>query len=217
MQEILGRAQGIWDDCARTPFVQEVKKGTLPVEKFREYMIQDSIYLKHYARIFGKAIYHSTTLKEIRMYYAALNFVTDTESVVRLEYLKKFDITDDDIELIEPLSENKNYIEFMVEATENGDICEILMAILPCMLSYCYIFRKTAEDPSAKESQYWDFINDYATDHFNEICNQWYNYADEKCDMLPLEKKNSLYSIFEKGSLLELDFWNMAYRGNEHE
>ena len=103
MQETLNHSQGIWDKCVETPFVQELKNGTLPMEKFKEYMIQDSIYLKHYARIYGKAMYHATTLKEIQLFYAALSFVTDTESVVRLNYLKQFDMTDDDIEFIKPL------------------------------------------------------------------------------------------------------------------
>ena len=40
-----------------------------------------------------------------------LNFVNDTESEVRLDYLKQFYITDDDIELIAPLPENQNYID----------------------------------------------------------------------------------------------------------
>ncbi|MCI2039084.1 MULTISPECIES: hypothetical protein [Clostridium] len=61
-------------------------------------MIQDSIYLKHYARIYGKAMYHSTVLKDIQLYYSVLRFITDTESAVRLSYLKQFGMTDDDIE-----------------------------------------------------------------------------------------------------------------------
>lgn len=162
-------------------------------------------------------MYHSSTLKEIQLYYSALSFVADTESVVRLNYLKKFDMINDDIELIAPSPENKDYIDFMVEAAESGDICEMLMAILPCMMSYCYIFSKIAAEPNAQNSQYWDFISNYATDQFNDVCHQWHSYADKKCDKLPPEKREKLNSTFRKASLLELDFWKMAYRGNRHE
>ncbi|HCC34517.1 MAG TPA: transcriptional regulator, partial [Ruminococcaceae bacterium] len=177
----------------------------------------DSIYLKHYARIYGMAIYRSKTLKEIQMYYSALSFVTDTESVVRLNYLKQFGITDDDIELMPVFHENQNYIDFMVGVSENGELPEILMAIMPCMLSYCYIFKKIAAKPTARSSRYWDFISDYADEHFDEICLNWQAYADSLCDSLPAEKKDKLCAIFEKGSLLELDFWKMAYRGTANE
>lgn len=55
MKDILTHNIPIWEECAATPFVQEVQTGKLPLEKFKRYMIQDSIYLKNYARIYGKA------------------------------------------------------------------------------------------------------------------------------------------------------------------
>lgn len=161
MKDILTHNIPIWEECAATPFVQEVQTGKLPLEKFKRYMIQDSIYLKNYARIYGKAIFHAATLREIQLYYSMLNFVNDTESEVRLDYLKQFCITDDDIELIAPLPENQNYIDFMFEIASHGKNEEILMAVLPCMLSYSYIFRKLAAVPTSRQSRYWDFIKDY--------------------------------------------------------
>ena len=155
MKDILTHNIPIWEECAATPFVQEVQTGKLPLEKFKRYMIQDSIYLKNYARIYGKAIFHADTLREIQLYYSMLNFVNDTESEVRLDYLKQFCITDDDIELIAPLPENQNYIDFMFEIASHGKNEEILMAVLPCMLSYSYIFRKLAAVPTSRESRYW--------------------------------------------------------------
>lgn len=128
MKDILTHNIPIWEECAATPFVQEVQTGKLPLEKFKRYMIQDSIYLKNYARIYGKAIFHAATLREIQLYYSMLNFVNDTESEVRLDYLKQFCITDDDIELIAPLPENQNYIDFMFEIASHGKNEEILMA-----------------------------------------------------------------------------------------
>lgn len=209
--EILKHNIPIWDDCADTPFVRELQSGKLPFEKFKQYMIQDSIYLKNYARIYGKALYHSTTLTDIQVYYAVLSFATDKESAVRLNYLKQFGITDDDIEFIAPLPENQDYIDFMLEVAEQGNICEILMAVLPCMLSYSYIFRKVAAAPESRQSRYWDFIQDYADDRYFEDCKAWCEFADTKCDHLPEETKKRLSEIFEKASVLELHFWNMDY------
>lgn len=213
MKDILTHNIPIWEECAATPFVQEVQTGKLPLEKFKRYMIQDSIYLKNYARIYGKAIFHAATLREIQLYYSMLNFVNDTESEVRLDYLKQFCITDDDIELIAPLPENQNYIDFMISIAEQGDGCAILMAVLPCMLSYSYIFRKLASEPGSRASRYWDFIQDYADERYAESCKEWCAFAEQKCGPLSCERKSRLSGIFEKASYLEYDFWNMAYRG----
>lgn len=215
MQEILKRNIPIWDKCAVAPFLCELQNGMLPLEKFRDYMIQDSIYLKHYARVYGKLIYNSTALKDIQLYYQMLSFVSDTESAVRLGYLKQFKVTDDDIELIEPLPENQNYISFMLNVAENGNVCEMLMAVLPCMMSYCYVFRKLAAEPKTVNSRYFDFIKDYADGQYYEDNKVWSDFADSKCEGLPCYEKEKLSRIFEKASLLELDFWKMAYNEKE--
>ncbi len=212
MEGVLKRNVPVWDKCIATMFVQDMKDGKLTIEDFKEYIVQDSIYLKNYARVYGKAIYHAETLREIQLYYSILNFVTDTESVVRLNYLRQFGMTDDDIEFIDPLPENQNYIDFLFETAERGNGYEILMAVLPCMLSYSYIFRKLAEQPESRESKYWDFIQDYADDRYAESCKEWCGFADKKCGSLSEADQKKLCSIFERASYLELDFWNMAYR-----
>ena len=188
MEGILKRNVPVWDKCIATMFVQDMKDGKLTTEDFKEYIVQDSIYLKNYARVYGKAIYHAETLREIQLYYSILNFVTDTESVVRLNYLSQFGMTDDDIEFINPL------------------------AVLPCMLSYSYIFRKLADEPESRKSQYWDFIHDYADDQYAESCKEWCDFADRKCGSLSEADQKKLGNIFGKAGYLELDFWNMAYK-----
>ena len=213
MKNVLEHNKPIWDKCAETSFVREMQTGTLPFDYFKEYMIQDSIYLKHYARVYGKAIYHATTLRDIQLYYSVLNFVTDTESAVRLNYLAQFGMADDDIELIAPLPENQRYIDFLLEIAERGNEREMIMAVLPCMVSYSYIFRKLADNPESKKSRYWDFIQDYADDLYADSCKEWCDFADRKCEKLNDAEQKKLSAIFEKASQLELDFWNMAYRG----
>ena len=217
MGAVLRKNIPIWDRCAVTPFVRELQDGTLPLDCFKDYMIQDSIYLKHYARAYGKAIYHATVLRDIQLYYSILSFVTDTESAVRLSYLKQFGLTDHEIEFIAPLPENQNYIDFLLETAEGGRECEILMAVLPCMLSYSYIFRKLAADPKSKESRYWDFIGDYADDRYAESCKVWCDFADQKCESLAEEDQKKLSAIFQQASFLELAFWNMAYKRSANE
>ena len=213
MKEIVKKNIPIWDICAETPFIKELQAGILPEEKFKQYMIQDSIYLKNYARIYGKAIYHSENLKDIQVYYSILSLVTEEESAVRLSYLRRFGLSDDDIEDMEAWPENQKYIDFLIKVAEGGNIPEIWMAVLPCMLSYSYIFRKIEKMPGTSRSKYYDFIQDYAEDMYFENCKSWCRFAEQKCRDLQAEEREKLSRIFEEASLMELDFWRMAYRG----
>ena len=210
MNEILVANIPIWDECAATYFVREMQTGSLPLDIFREYIIQDSIYLKNYARVYGKLIYQSTTLSDLQFYYSALSFVTDTESAVRLRYLKQFGLNDGDIESMEPLPENIRYIRFLLNTAEKGSEGDMLMAVLPCMLSYSYIFRKIAAIPDTVSSKYYDLIQDYAQDAYYESCRGMCEFADRKCDTLPAKEKDRLGCVFKQASLLELAFWRMA-------
>ena len=164
MKETVAQSMPVWDACLNSPFIRELKEGTLPQEKFRLYMIQDSIYLKHYARVYGKAIYHAASLRDIQVFYSMLSFLTESESAVRLRYLSDAGLTDDDIEDCPPLPENQNYIDFMMETASRGNINEILMAVLPCMLSYSYLFRALVSGSEPVSPVYSDFITDYADD-----------------------------------------------------
>lgn len=211
MNEIVQDSMPIWEACIRTPFIQELTSGTLPMEKFKQYMIQDSIYLKNYARVYGKAIYCSTSLRDIQLYYNILNFVTDTESAVRIKYLEQFGLTDDDIEHIPLLPANESYVRFLLDTAAKNDVPQMLMAVLPCMLSYSYIFRAIMNCSAQSGTRYQDFIADYAEESYAHDCSLWCHFADEKCSLFNEREKKHLQSIFRKASLLELDFWEMAY------
>lgn len=211
MKQTVSEALPIWDDCMQSSFVQELKEGTLSEMKFKKYMIQDSIYLKYYAKVFAKAMYHAETLADMQVFYSVLCCVTDSESVVRLNYLKSYHMTDADIEHIKPLAQNRRYIEFMMETAKKANINEMLMAVLPCMLSYSYIFAKIQKEISAN-NHYEDFISDYADKEYAKECENWTTFADEKCkDCTPCEQEK-LKEIFKQASYLELDFWNMSYQ-----
>ena len=68
MKDILTHNIPIWEECAATPFVQEVQTGKLPLEKFKRYMIQDTLpFFPHLEpRFAGNRITLSTCLPAMR-------------------------------------------------------------------------------------------------------------------------------------------------------
>lgn len=212
INEAITNSMDIWQQCYKTPFVQEMAKGTLPNEKFKNYIIQDSIYLKQYAKVFAMAIYKATTLKEMQMFYNIMGFVTEGESKIRLEYLSNLNMTDDDIELESPSLQNVDYTDFMLGIAETYDTPEILMAVLPCMLGYEYVMLQAIYNyKDIEHSPYWNLISDYAQDNYRKECESWRHYTDKICAPLPTSRKNKLIEIFRESSLHELKFWEMVY------
>lgn len=213
VKKVVDDSMDIWNQCLNHPFLQEMATGTLPEEKMKVYMIQDSLYLRDYARMYAAAIYNSHTIHDIQLYYMLLGFVTEGESVTRLNYLKKFGLTDEDIDKMSPLPENKAYTSHMLKYAEKGEIPEILMAVLPCLFSYVYIFRKLVETiPDIEKSKYIDIIHDYSIDDYVKTCEDFGKFTEEKCKGLSEERKSELLKIFRISSECELNFWEMAYK-----
>ena len=220
LKSALTHSLPIWEQCKETPFVRKLLDGTLPEAAFRTYVIQDSIYLRHYAQAYGKAIYHAQSLAEIQLYYSALGFVSreGSEMALRLGYLTRLGFTSGEIEEIQPLPENQRYIRFLQETAERGDRREILMAILPCMLSYGYIFQgQTGRVPAPGRLDYRELIREYASEDYGESCREWLVFAGNACKGLPEWEQAALTDIFVRGSLLELGFWRMFGEGRDGE
>ncbi len=54
-QHLKKLAQPIWDAQLKHPFVEALGNGSLPKEKFRFYVIQDSLFLFELAKVFSSA------------------------------------------------------------------------------------------------------------------------------------------------------------------
>ena len=67
-EQLRAEAEPIWDSIFAHAFLQEIKEGTLPEEKFRYYLAQDYLYLEGFARTVAMALAKapdSQTLEEL--------------------------------------------------------------------------------------------------------------------------------------------------------
>lgn len=213
MEKAVSNSLDIWKGYLNHPFIKELEEGTLFEENFKNYIIQDSLYLMDFARVYALGMYKSNTLKEIQNFYSILSFVNADETATRIKYLNKWGITQEDIEGTEMKKANKDYTQFMLDVAIKEDIPEILMATLPCMLSYNYIAEQMKMRNSEIESTtYWDFIKDYCSDSYKACCAQWSQYADDLCGKLDNTRKERLITIFKEASVHEMNFWDMSYQ-----
>lgn len=212
MKEAINNSMDIWEGYMKHPFIMEIADGTLDIERFKNYIIQDSLYLMDFAKVYSLGMYKSKTLKEIQNFYSILSFVNADETNTRIKYLNQWGISQEKIEATELKPANKGYTQFMLNIALTCEIPEILMATLPCMISYCYIAKKIIEEnPNIKSTKYWEFISDYSSSSYEDCCNQWINYADQLCKDIDEERKIKLINIFRQAGIHEKNFWDMSY------
>lgn len=95
LEQCIQDSMPIWQDCLESEFVQGVAHGTLPEECFKGYIVDDSLYLREYSKVFAWGILHSHDMEEIRNYYSLLSFVNESEDATRRYYLKRYHLTDE--------------------------------------------------------------------------------------------------------------------------
>ena len=94
-ERIYERAKALWPRYLTHPFVTEMADGTLPMEKFRYYMLQDYLYLKDYVKIHTDEEPHPvlslTSLKTLEEQLPADRFIRVHRSyIVNLRAIRSY-------------------------------------------------------------------------------------------------------------------------------
>ena len=209
MAEITRDSLDLYEAAADESFLSLMGTGKLDRKMFLDYIVQDSIYLRYYMKAFAMGMFRSRTLRDMQFFYSILGFVNDSENETRLKYLADGNLSDDDVEKVEKKEACRAYTEFLIRTAETGSLEEILMAVMPCMTGYEYVFRKTLErHPEVLDTYYGPLVRDYTSPFYSECCREWEAYCDKVCGDYP--DKARLSSIFREAARHELMFWKMA-------
>ena len=179
----------VWQQCLDTEFLRRMEDGTLDEACFKGYIVEDSLYLREYAKVFAWGMTKARTMETLRNYYSLLGFVQESEDVTRLHYLEQFGLSEADLQALPLRPENRAYVDCMINAAKNGEgEAECIMACLPCMLSYGWIFQKMLDrSPDVRAA-----------------------YAEKVCTGLSPERAARCRAIFHDCSVHELHFWEMS-------
>lgn len=212
MDDIVKDSIPIWEECLNTKFVQELISGKLSDERMTKYIVEDTRYLLNYAKCFAYLITKCNTLEEIGFFYDILAFVKEGETSVRKNYLKNHNIDDNGVQTTIPDIENQIYIDSMINWCSTGSLVEGTMSVLPCMLSYEYIFNKAyKENPQMLDNNpYYDVLKEYVGEEVTNWCNEWKSFANKLMNKYP-HSFEKCKTIFRFSSLREKAFWEMSY------
>ena len=183
---LFSEVKEIWDGYLEHPFVKAIGEGSLDKEKFKNYLIQDYLYLKDYAKVFAMGLVKASTMDEMKFYHEVEEYKSELTT--------------------------ESYTNYMIGIALKGDLKDIAMTIMPCTWSYYYIGKHLYETykENLKDNFYTPWIEEYASNEFREYTQEWIDYIDDICNDISEVKKERLKDIFIKSSLYEMEFWNMA-------
>lgn len=207
----------IWNEIMQEPFILEMIDGTLPIEKFKKYTIQDTLYIKGFSKAYAYGFINADDIWIMRKFYQCMHVILDDESMLHIRYLQEYyGLKEDKVYDLPMEPENKAYTDYMVEIAKNGTPQETLAAVMPCILSYLFIAQKvkeSAEKLSTLENSHFKlWIEEYASDRYENACQEISEFMDSISSDLSEKEIERVVEIFLTSSKHELNFWKMAYR-----
>ena len=205
-------AAPIWEECLRHPFVTGIGDGTLPVEKFQYFMLQDYLYLFDYAKVFALGVVKAQDRKLMQTFSQNVHSILNGEMNIHRAYMQRLGITEEQVSAVQPALDNLSYTHYMMAVADMGGPMEIVASILACSWSYAEIGQALAKIPGAAEHPFYgEWIRGYASEEYAATNRALIELMDSLAAGATEEQLAYLTDIFVNCSRYELGFWDMAW------
>lgn len=202
-----------WERYVGHAFVERIGDGSLPEAAFRHYLIQDYLFLIHFARAYALAIYKSPSLADMRAAHGGLKAILDVEMDLHVGLLATWGISVADLEPAAEAPATMAYTRYVLDTGMRGDLLDLHVALAPCVIGYAEIGRRLAGRAlaSAEANPYRSWIAEYSGDAYQQVAAQARATLD-RCARrsLPERRFPEVLTIFRQACRLETAFWDMA-------
>ena len=203
-------ADPIWEQIFRHPFVEEVYRGDLPIEKFRYYLLQDYNYLVNFAKALSLAAAKAPTVQLMKE-ALTLAYGTVTGEMANYEaLLREAGLTLEDAARAVPNVVNVSYMSYLLSVCALEGFHQCMVAVLPCFWSYAEIAQRHRESLERNPVPlYRRWASVYLSEEYLSLVRRLREVLDSSG--LPAE---ALWPYFQQASTYELQFWQAAYEGH---
>ena len=212
-QRLRASAGAIWPAYTRHDFVLRLARGDLPEAAFRRYLVQDYLFLLHFARAWGLAIYKSETLAEMRRAQALVAATLEVEIGLHIDYCRGWGLSEaamvEEPEALETIA----YTRFVLDRGLAGDRRDLEVALAPCVVGYAEIAAERMADPATRHdgNPYREWLEMYAGAEYQSLAREAAAALDEQFEWRGGEGRfAALAGAFATATRLAADFWTMG-------
>jgi thiaminase/transcriptional activator TenA len=206
-------AGATWPSYTQHNFVLRLADSTLPEAAFRRYLIQDYLFLLHFARAWGLAIYKSDTLAEMRRAQSLVAATLDVEIGLHVEYCRGWGIDPAAMQAAPEALQTIAYTRFVLDRGLAGDRLDLEIALAPCIVGYAEIAAERMANPATRldDNPYKSWLDMYAGVEYQALAEEAKTALDEQFARRGGESRfPALAAGFTAATRLEADFWQMG-------
>lgn len=209
-QEVRKESNSLWEASFDHPFVKGIADGSLALDRFRFYVMQDAYYLSHFAKVQAIGAVKAKDLETTKRFAYHAEHTCASELALHESFMKILGVTEQDWREFEPSPSAYAYVSHMYRSAE-GDLADVLASILPCYWLYFEI-GKRLKDAAPGHPIYDRWIETYGSAEFAALVDEQKTRMDQLAEGLPPERIKELKDRFRQSSYYEWNFWDQAWR-----
>src|SRR5215470_15364145 len=210
---LVGAAGAAWGAYTRHEFVRLLASGDLPEACFRRYLTQDYLFLIHFARAWGLAIYKSDTLAEMKRAQRLVTATLDVEIGLHIDYCRGWGLSETAMAADPEAPATIAYTRFVLDRGLAGDRLDLEVALAPCIAGYAVIAAERIGAPATQVvgNRYREWLGMYAGSEYQDLAREATAALDEQFRRRGGEGRfSSLAATFATAARLEANFWQMG-------
>lgn len=202
---------GIYDAILDHPFLSGLADGSLELDAFRFYVVQDAHYLRDYARALALCAARAPDEPAVLMFAKHAAGAIEVERELHESFFADFGITDDDVAKTPVAPTCRAYTSYLLATCHGGSFNEALAAVLPCYWIYAEVGKALAERGSS-DARYQRWIDTYGGQEFAGIVREVLELTDRVGAEVSSAERERMREHFVTTSRYEWMFWDAGWR-----
>lgn len=214
-QKIYQRAETLRHQIIYHPYNIDLFNDTLCSTKFKTYLTQDSVYLRHYARLLTQTAVRFE--QEAHVEYAQIFRDFANATVAAAEDLDKTYIQQwYSPTLFSPnntvlLPSMATYINHLTDVCQQAPLPQVVASLMPCFWTYAETGKALGQSISPDHSYKMWIELQYCSPEFDAFTELYTHILEQLAYKIPLEEQEAMIEIFIKSLEHELALWNEVY------
>ena len=194
------------------PFLDELQAGTLPMDRFIYFILQDYLYLLDFAQVLCLGGANSPDLGTLEIFSRHALIVVEVERSFHASFGKSLGLSQKQLDRTPKGPVTEAYTRHLQAVARAGSLGEIVAAVLPCYWIYGDVGKRLYRNRPKKPDIYRKWIEIYASEDYWRPVREQIRLMDRLGAGARSGEKKLMSSHFILSSRYEFLFWDQAYR-----
>jgi thiaminase/transcriptional activator TenA len=209
-QELWEAIGPIYQAILDHPFIGGLVDGTLPRDAFRHFVVQDSHYLRDYARTLALCAAKAPEQDDVRAFASDATGAITAEQDMHGQFMSELGGSAEQAAGMPVGPTTRAYTSYLLATVYGGSFLDGLAAVLPCYWIYARV-GDALLDASSPDPLYRRWIAAYGDQAFQDVVRRVVALTDRTGeDATPRQRARAL-DHFVTTSRYEWMFWNAAW------